>query len=361
MKDDISAILAETPGLKGRQIAKKLGADRKNINSFLSQNKEFFDQNEDYCWFNKNTGAFIELPSGWIDASKFERALLNYDDLFTDYDQVTFVFPEGCNLLLESISRLLALLNQLVHHGIEVTINLAECGKIRGFLNRAGFFDLLAPRVKVLPKRPKSSTAKVFKGNSSSLVEFGSICPKSKNKELIVSLRSSFLDKSSEAYDMVALTVFSEFIGNVSEHSKSPLDGFAALQIYQPSYKRDHIQTVISDSGMGVVSTLRSTLKEHYPDLFERFPDDGIDSDIGLVLEVFSKGNITRFGRESGRGLGFKSTREQASKFDADLSIRLDTFSIKLRYREGKLGPAIVTKDLTKMMGTHICFDFFVD
>jgi len=112
---------------------------------------------------------------------------------------------------------------------------------------------------------------------------------------------------------------------------------------------------------MGVVSTLRSTLQEHYPRLYDRFPDDGVESDIGLVLEVFSKGNITRHGKASGRGLGFKSTREQASKFDADLSIRLDTFNIKLRYRGGELADPVIQKDLTKMDGTHICFDFFVD
>lgn len=361
MKEKIKSILDNQPGLKGRQIARKLDIDRKTINSFLSKNEELFEQDQNYCWFNKNSGVFIELPSGWIDASKYESALSNYGDLFTGYDHITFVFSENCNLLLESISRFLALLNQLALHNIGITIDVAECVKTRAFLNRAGFFDLLSLDVKVLPKRPKSSTAKVYKGNNVSLVEFGSICPKSKNKELIISLCSSFIDKSSEVYETVALTVFSEFIGNVSEHSESVLDGFAALQIYQPKFKSHHIQTVISDSGLGVVSTLRRTLKEYYPALYDRFPDNGIESDIGLILEVFSNGNISRYGRESGRGLGFKSTREQASKFDADLSIRLDTFNIKLQYREGVLVQPTVTKDLTRMMGTHICFDFIVD
>lgn len=359
MKDDISAILAETPGLKGRQIAKKLGADRKNINSFLSQNKEFFDQNEDYCWFNKNTGALIELPRGWVDASKFERALLNYDDLFTGYDQVTFVFPEGCNLLLESISRLLALLNQLVHHGIEVTINLAECGKTRGFLNRAGFFDLLAPRVTVLPKRPKCSTAVSYKGNSETLVEFGSIDPNSENKPLIVRLLKTFISKSNASFTAAASTVFSEMIGNVGEHSESEIEGFAALQSYTPHFKKQHIQTVISDSGLGVIATLRKTLGKNYPAIERKFKDSGIDSDISLVLEVFSTGQISRHG--VGRGLGFQSSREQAVKFEADLSIRQETFNILLEYRGGILVRKRINKDLARLKGTHICFDFYVD
>ena len=166
---------------------------------------------------------------------------------------------------------------------------------------------------------------------------------------------------SNDSFETVALTVFSEFINNVGDHSNSQLDGFAALQVYSPYRHRKHIQTVISDSGVGVVSTLRPTLQQHYPDLYRRFSDNDVDADIGLVLEVFSKGNISRYGQESGRGLGFKSTREQASKFDADLSIRINTFNIKLLYRDGKMAAPVISKDLTKIKGTHICFDFYVD
>ena len=249
MKQDIYGVLTETPGLKGREIAKKLGKEKPEVNSFLSKNKDTFYQDENYCWFNKNTDITVEFPSGWIDAAKYESILADYEDLFVSQGGITFVLPQGCSLLLEPISRLLALSNQLEYHDIDVTIDMADCGNTRNFLNRAGFFDLLVSGVKVLPKRPKNSTAKIFKGNCVSLVEFGSICPKSKNKELIVSLHSSFLDKTSEDYRNVALTVFSEFIGNVSEHSESQLNGFAALQIYEPKYKPDHIQAVISDSG----------------------------------------------------------------------------------------------------------------
>lgn len=361
MKYSIVSLLRLEPGLKGKEIANKIGEAKKEVNSFLSKNKDVFHQDEDYRWFNKIDETVIEFPAGWVDVSNYESALSNYSDIFSLESAVKFVLPKDCNLLLEPISRFLALLNQLDHQGVSVAVDMADCRNTRSFLNRAGFFDLLAGNVTVLPKRPKKSTAKIYKGASESLVELGSICPKSKNKGLIVALHSAFVEKSSEKYDTVALTVFSEFIGNVSQHSESPLEGFAALQIYQPPHMSDHIQTVISDSGLGVVSTLRSTLEENYPDLHHRFPDTGIESDIGLVLEVFSKGNITRHGKESGRGLGFKSTREQASKFDADLSIRLSTFNIKLQYRDGEIAEPEITQGLSKMMGTHICFDFYVD
>lgn len=360
-KEEVVRVLSAEPGLKGREIAKRIGADKTAVNSFLSKNKDIFYQSEEYRWFLRSSGVIVEFSPGWIDADKFEEFLSSNPDLFSSKEPIKFILPKGCNLLLESISRFLALLNQLAFEDISVTVDLDECSNTRSFLDRAGFFDLLAQEVKVVPGRPASSAAKLYKGNNDSLVEIGAIDAKGKNKGLVIALRNNFVSKSSDAYETVALTVFSEFINNVSDHSAAEIEGFAALQSYNPPHLRKHIQTVVSDSGLGVVATLRSTLREHYPALYKKFPDNDIDSDIGLILEVFSKGNITRHGRKSGRGLGFKSTREQASKFDADLSIRVGTFNITLRYRAGELDKPKISKGLTKIKGTHICFDFYVD
>ncbi|QWN42822.1 hypothetical protein [Acinetobacter baumannii] len=354
-------VLSKHPNLTGREIAKELGKEKREINSFLDKNKDKFHQDENFRWSNLERNTIIIFPSGWINAEKFEIVLKEHSDLFKSKNTVKFVFEKKTKFLLESIARFLALSNQLVNKGIRVIIDLGSCKDSIGYLNRAGFFDLLLNEIKVLPEKPESSTAALFKGNTSSLVEFGSISPTSKNKHLILNLHSSFVNRTSNDYDLAALTIFSEFIGNVSEHSESNLDGFAALQIYKPMHRPKHIQTVISDSGLGVVKTLRQTLEKNYPKLHSKFPDDGEDSDIGLVFEVFSKGNITRHGKQSGRGLGFKSSREQAAKFDADLSIRLETFNIQLMYRDGLLVDHTISKGLTLVQGTHICFDFFID
>lgn len=361
MKEKIIQTLCRCSGLTGREIAKKIGEEKSAVNSFLNKHKDTFFQDDEFRWFIRSSGLVIQFSPGWIDSVKFEDFLSSNPDLFSSSEPIKFILPKGCNLLLVSISRFLALLNQLSFEGITVTVDLDECSNTRSFLDRAGFFDLLAPEVKVVPGRPASSAAKLYKGNNDSLVEIGAIDAKGKNKGLIIALRNNFVSKSSDAYETVALTVFSEFINNVSDHSAAEMEGFAALQCYNPPHLRKYIQTVISDSGLGVVATLRDTLREHYPALYKKFPDSDVDSDIGLILEVFSKGNITRHGRESGRGLGFKSTREQASKFDADLSIRVDTFNITLRYRAGQLDKPKISKGLTKIKGTHICFDFYVD
>jgi len=359
MKNRIYDVLAQTPGLKGRQIAKEIGEEKTTVNSFLSNNKDSFRKDDRHCWFNSCDGIVIEFQSGWVDGLNFEYIFARHLDLFTVEGSIKFVIPKGCSLLLVSIAKFLALVNQLKHQGIDVTIDLTSCAETRSFLNRAGFFDHLERAITVLPKRPKCSTAVSYKGKSETLVEFGSIDPNSENKPLIVRLLKTFISKSNASFTAAASTVFSEMIGNVGEHSESEIEGFAALQSYTPHFKKQHIQTVISDSGLGVIATLRKTLGKNYPVIERKYKDSGIDSDIGLVLEVFSTGQISRYG--VGRGLGFQSSREQAVKFDADLSIRQETFNILLEYRGGLLVRKRINKDLTRLKGTHICFDFYVD
>jgi len=361
MENEIRQILIQKPGLKGREIAKKMGVERKSVNSFLDKNRDKFQQDDEYCWCVINSSeVVIEFYAGWIDSHTFEQTLLSCPDLFSMQDEtIKFVIPKGCKLLLISIAKFLSLVNQLSTQGIHVVIDLSDCSNTRTYFNRTGFFDHLDEGIIVVPDRPKESWAELYKGNSDSLVEFGTIDPKSKNKPLIIDLGTAFVKRSDECYSTAALTVFSEMIGNVGEHSEAEIDGFAALQYYEPPHKANHIQTVISDSGLGVAKTLRPSLKENYPALFSKFGYEDTEADIGLVTEVFTKGNISRYG--GARGLGFKSSREHATKFDADLSIRQDDFSIELIYRNGKFVDSKVERNLSKIFGTHICFDFLID
>ncbi|MCK5285339.1 MAG: hypothetical protein KAJ86_07125 [Alphaproteobacteria bacterium] len=167
-------------------------------------------------------------------------------------------------------------------------------------------------------------------------------------------LTDTFVSGLSENYRTVAFTIFAELIGNVSGHSESQILGFAALQKY--GGKKKHIQTVVSDSGLGIAKTLRPSLEQHYPYLHELYECENIESDIGLVIEVLTKGEISRFG--AGRGLGFKSSREQAMKFDATLSIRQKSFSLEFVYKDGALVEVNKDLDLVRIYGSHVCFDF---
>lgn len=360
MKQAIEQLLRETPGLKGKEIAKKIGKDKKAVNSFLYAHKDDFVQDNNYCWsLIKPTELEIEFEANqWVDCSSFEDSLSKAGSpLDLECTSITFMVPENCKILLDAAARFLALCNQLSHAGKAVTINFNNCASTLSYFDRIGFIDHLDQHVIVLPKKPSVSGAAIYRGNNQAVVEFGAVNPNDANKELINQLTDCFVQQSDDCYETAASTVFGELIGNIQEHSESVIPGFSALQKY--GGKRKHIQTVVSDSGLGIAATLKPSLFEHYPMLHKLHNSN--DFDIQLVTAVLTKGEISRFGSSSGRGLGFKSSREQAVKFDARLSVRQENFSLDLEYQNGDLVQIHKHENLVTIRGTHLCFDFFID
>lgn len=358
MKEAITEILKSSPGLKGKQIAKMLGYEKKEVNSFLYSNTDLFTRNDDYHWFLAQPQVIrVEFnPVKWMDCSSFENSLLECGTLLlVDANEILFVIPEDCSILLDTAGRFLALCNQLVNAGKTVSIDFNDCQATLHYFNRIGFVDHLDIRVTVLPARPGTSGAKKYKGGNVSVVEFGALDPEEADKELVNQLTNSFVELSGSKFEAAAFTVFSELIGNVSEHSQTPIPGFAALQRY--GGRRPHIQTVVSDSGLGIAKTLKPSLRAHYPDIYKRYDTEGFDID--LVIDVLTKGEISRFG--AGRGLGFKSSREHATKFDARLSVRQENYSVDIDYVDGELANIAKQIDLQTIRGTHLCFDFYID
>jgi len=360
MENKLKKYISSHSGEKARKIANSLKLDRAEVSRFLHDSPDY-EQDEDFCWCLVADNNVFEInleADTWITASDFESCLINTGcALSSDTNEVKVIFPKGCSVMLDVSARLLALVNQLDYAGKSVALDFTQCAQTKGYFNRMGFFDHLREGVSVLPRRPKESGAVKYKGNNSALVEFGGINPGCRNKQLVGDLSDSFVEQSSEDYETASFTIFSELIGNISEHSESPLEGFAALQKYKG--RKTHIQTVVSDSGLGIAQTLRPSLKGHYPDLYKKYNDQTIDNDIELVIQVLSKGEVSRYGK--GRGLGFKSSREQSMKFNASYSVRQETFSLDFQFEEGKLKEVRRMTNLSKIQGTHICFDFYVD
>jgi hypothetical protein len=359
MRKQIDQILAKTPGLKARQIAKELDVSGKEVNGFLHGNPKRYQQNDDYEWeLVPLEEVELILPSGWVTADAFETSLSNAGTLLEGLvDGVNIVFRATSKPMIESTARILAFANQLSHEGKLVTLDFEAAEKTRTYLDRAGFFDHLDAAVQVLPERPAHSAAEKHKGRSDSLVEFGVVDPATRNEDLSEELAHKFVQQSSEEYTVAAATVFGELIDNVLEHSQTPLPGFAGLQKY--SGRRKHIQTVVSDSGVGIAQSLRPALLPYYPRLHNQFGGESLESDIGLVSEAMSKGEISRFG--GARGLGFKINSVQAMKFDACFTVRQERFCLKFVYEDGALVRIERQTGLSKLLGTHICFDFYID
>jgi hypothetical protein len=269
---------------------------------------------------------------------------------------VVFVLKDECKMMVEVLARMLALSNQLVGAGKEVTLNFEASKKTLSYLDRLGFFDLLSDRIVVLPRRPKGTRAKAYRGNNDGVIEFRAIDPGDPDEEIPRLLERSFVRCAGASYSVAAFTILSELFGNVVEHSGVTAAGFAGLQFYK---RANHIQAVISDSGHGIVGTLAPAVAQRYPAVARRIAASQHPPGVALLREVFSQGGISQVD-EQGRGLGLKASGDQAGKFSAKISVRQRDFEFLIRH-----SPKGVTfahrADLVRLEGTHICFDFLLD
>jgi hypothetical protein len=357
----IEKILRTEPNLTAKELAKKLGCKKNELNPVLYVNLDKFAVDSEFRWSLKSKEIMITFEGNrWVDCDSFEGTLQSSSEDLDGGSKVIFVLPEGCSFLLDALARLLALCNQLAFSNKAVTIDFSSSGNLKHYLNRAGFFDHLDERIAVLPERPANSTATSYKGKSENLVELGIVTPhedEAAKDELVIRLTNKFVSLVSDKYKTAVSTIFAELTGNIQDHSETKLNGFAGLQRYGGS--NPHIQTIVSDSGVGIATSLRPSLKAHHRTLYERYHKESVDNDIALVIEVMSKGLISRYG--AGRGLGFQTSRDRALKFKAKYSVRQETFSLEFIFENERLNRVVEKKNLARISGTHICFDFVID
>ena len=160
-------------------------------------------------------------------------------------------------------------------------------------------------------------------------------------------MRSCGHRKDAKELEGAAWTIFAELIDNVFAHSQTPLDGYAALQTYQGG---NRLSVAVSDSGLGIMETLRPALQHELPRL------TGL-SDLALLVEVFRLG-LSRHGAD--RGCGLKGCAAKAMKFNASLDVRLPHQRILLMPAQGayRANTAHCYDQLPLLWGTHIGFDF---
>ena len=303
--------------------------------------------------------SIVTFPSRWVNSGSFEVALNraivhpHSNEAFV----VRFVMPAGSALMVDASTRLLSMANQLTQSLKKVTLDFEDgpTGTM-GYLDRMGFFDFLDEHVYVLPERPIISGAAIYGGGNRNLVEFCSLNPESVDKELPGRLADSLRNtlrgqpKSNEQIGDAAFTIFSELIQNVYRHSETKLDGYAALQLYGRTKK---VQVSVSDSGLGIMATLRPSLETHFPKLANA-------GDSALLIEMVSKG-VSRFGRDNGCGIYICARK--ALSLNAKLEIRMPKSRVLFTpdARGRLLGIASYEEGLPLVWGTHICLTFDVD
>jgi hypothetical protein len=256
-------------------------------------------------------------------------------------------------MMVDAGIRLLSLANQLALSTRRVRLNFeeGESGTM-GYLNRMGFFDHLDRGVEVLPRWPTYSAAALHRGGNRTLVEIARINKNARDEDLPSRLTDALMQSCEERPDAEALKgaawlIFTELIDNIFSHSCTRVDGYAALQVYSGG---NRLSVAVSDSGLGIMETLRPALRTESPRL-HNLPD------IDLLVEIFRQG-ISRHGTD--RGCGLKGCAGKAIKFNANLDVRLPRQRVLLTPAQGMYQPntAHCYDGLPLMWGTHIAFIF---
>lgn len=363
MEEKIKKLLQNEQPLKAKDIASKLGLERGRVSALLHTQKSTFAQDEQYRWSLKSAVLKITFPeTEWLTTDQFESTLCaNESPLESSHTNVLIQFAKQTSLLIDTIARLLALCNQLVVAGKSIKLDLANCRSTRSYLDRVGFFDHLNSSVEVLPSRPSTSSAAVYRGSSDKMLEVVAIDLKDARDDSILKGLRDRLDKAIDSKHPVrAHTILGELFDNIHEHSSSPIPGFAALQVYGNG-PRPNIRTVFSDSGAGIVGTLQPTLSREQMLPFE---ESGKDPRVALIEHIFSHGKLSRFdAAKSGRGLGLKRAGDLANQFNnsvkGSITVRQDTFEVRIQLRSDRF-EFTHRLNLRKLSGTHICFNMFL-
>lgn len=373
LQDLIFNVLSKHPNLTGREIARKLGKEKREINSFLDKNRNAFHQDANYQWNNcENNELLIEFPKKWVDADIFETGLAIFPNLFELDKTLRFVFND--RLLLDTIIRLLCLTNQLCQKGKLICLDFRGCPNTLRYLSRLSFFKYLHNSVQVLPERPNTKLAEKYKNNSENLIEVFPICSEDMDNEEVFRISKTLINSFSEHERQVLLPKLQMFIGslidNVREHGYSDLTGYSALQIYNiPNSNQKKIVLVIADNGPGLINTLRKALTyTNYKDIALPFQGDDIESNKRLIAYVLNNGGITQTGVKN-RGLGLNEAHSALAKIskketidllnleniDVKVSIRLDDCKYHFPYHSSYLKDRDLTHSsgLTKMYGTQ--------
>lgn len=298
----------------------------------------------------------LELPDGWVNAWKFEKALMRCGDaLGALYNTIVIKIPAGCKLMIDVIIRLLSFCNQAVASTKRVRIEFGNSDNAMGYLNRIGFFDHLSTDVEVSPRRPLYSGAAIHRGGNGGLVEIERFSRGNQVDQKLVPRLVAAVERGCAARADVKqigdamFSIFGELIKNVFDHSQTSLDAYAALQTYPQG---NRLTVAVSDSGIGIMKSLRPALQGG------RW---GNLTDVDLVVEIFREGISSK--PEDQRGLGLKSSAKHAIGFRADLDVRLLNQRVLLKPSNNEYQPnmAYSQDQLPLLWGTHIAFSFKLD
>lgn len=252
---------------------------------------------------------------------------------------------------------MLSLFNQLSYASRRVILDFEDINDLYGYLDRMAFFERLATHVEVKPGKPKVSTAFLYAGTNETLVEIHEVplggedaarhLPSLLNYSLLENLAGNPNANRIAAH---VATVLTELLGNIYQHSETPVPGLVALQRYKKA-NPPRVTLAISDSGHGLTETLRR-------DRLKQFESK---TDLEIILTALREG-ASRFGAEMGRGGGLKRCAEIAVEYKATLHARVPNTQVSLKPAgDGYTSnTAFCLTERALIWGTHICLEFLL-
>lgn len=294
----------------------------------------------------------LHLPEGWIDARRFERALLKCGDALSNSFSVVVVrISAGCNLMIDVVIRLLSFCNQVL--AMTKRLRLDFVGGTQGcmgYLDRMGFFDCLNRDAEVAPYRPSFSGAALHRGRNRGLVEIERFSGNVRADQSLPDRLAKAVERGcASRHDRIQVSksiadIIGHLVDNVSEHSQTPLDAYAVLQTYTKK-----VVVAVSDSGRGIMGTLRPALNRRRSQLANL-------SETELLVEIFRQGLSSH--TDVKRGLGLMMSARTAIKYRADLDVRLLNQRVLLKPSGNAYAAnTAYTQDaLPLLQGTHIAF-----
>jgi hypothetical protein len=296
-------------------------------------------------------------PSGWISGYDFEQILK--EAKYTTYKNkkaLTIVVQSRANAPLNTLIRLLNVCNQLDAEGVKVTLKFAgKTNNLLGYCHTIGLLDCLSDGV--LRKYDKSLNKDLKrKSIGNSYVSIHEISGNAHDRSLPTKLADKITDtipdiseEDRQNLNIQFFSLFSELTRNVSEHSETVLNGFAALQVYRRG-QNPRAEIVVCDSGIGLLESLKPSLESHNKGYKEY-------SDLQLIQEMLTTGISSKQGDLGGNGLC--TCFNQAKATNSDMHIRLSESYYHLHRvaeHEDLHSALLVSSDLFEISGTFISF-----
>lgn len=294
-----------------------------------------------------------EKNTTWVSFYDFEMLLAEAkDSIFKNKKALTIVVQARANASINTLIRLLSVVNQLSDMGVKVTLNFSGLTNgLLGYCETIGFFQNLSDDVVIKSAKDIQKTKRT-KSSGNSYISINKISGDVFDRELPDKLATKITQKVPNISESLRselhiqfYTLFGELTKNVCQHSQTELNGFAALQIY-----KNRAEIVVCDSGIGLLESLRPTLAAHNS-AYRGF------SDKELILEMLTNG-ISCKGKDEG-GNGLMTCFRHAKRTNSDMHIRLEEeyyHFYRVAEKSNLVDSLKVSDNLLALSGTFISF-----